>query len=118
MARTDDLHTLPDDLPIPEDVREYFFNDWLKKQAAGGTKHTWATLPDWKGIWTSLGGTGAGSSVESFTAVVLCALAIAGSARIPAATISILSFILPPSSERCLSGQGEECKPQAVKARN
>jgi hypothetical protein len=33
--------------------------DWLKAQAHGGTKHTWETLPDWTGLFTALGGTGA-----------------------------------------------------------
>lgn len=32
----------------------------LKAQAKGGTRHTYATLPDWSGVWTQAGGLGYG----------------------------------------------------------
>jgi hypothetical protein len=34
---------------------------WLKAQAHGGTKMTWAGLPDWGGVWTAWNGLGGGA---------------------------------------------------------
>jgi hypothetical protein len=59
------------DLPIPEDVREYFLNDWLKQKGHGfiGTHSAADTYHEYKPYWDMIGGTfnghpwGAGSTV-------------------------------------------------------
>lgn len=58
-------------LPIPEDVREYFINDWLKQKGKGflGTHSATDTYHNYEPYWQMIGGTfnghpwGAGSTV-------------------------------------------------------
>lgn len=47
------------DLPIPEDVREYFFNDWLKQKGHGfiGAHSAADTYHNYKPYWDMIGGT-------------------------------------------------------------
>ncbi len=47
------------DLPIPEDVRDYFFNDWLKKQGHGfiGAHSAADTYHNYEPYWDMIGGT-------------------------------------------------------------
>lgn len=47
------------DLPIKEDVREYFFNEWLKKKGHGmiGAHSAADTYHNYKPYWDTLGGT-------------------------------------------------------------
>ena len=47
------------DLPIPEDVREYFLNDWLKQEGHGfiGAHSATDTYHNYKPYWDMIGGT-------------------------------------------------------------
>jgi hypothetical protein len=47
------------DLPIPEDVRDYFFNTWLKKQGHGfiGVHSAADTYHNYEPYWDMIGGT-------------------------------------------------------------
>jgi len=47
------------DLPIPDDVKEYFFNDWLKKKGHGfiGAHSATDTYHNYQPYWDMIGGT-------------------------------------------------------------
>lgn len=47
------------DLPIPDDVRDYFFNDWLKQKGHGfiGAHSAADTYHNYKPYWDMIGGT-------------------------------------------------------------